>query len=238
MSGRAGNDIASAFIQIITKAAQDHPDVEELICWSDSCVPQNRNSHISQAILEYLNKQNQIKCITMKYSIAGHSCVQEVDNMHQQIEVAMRVAEFYSPISFLRLLLKINRNYPYKVIQMREEDFKDFQSSSKMLKFSEVPYTKVFQLKFTSDNLHQIQFKLSHSSTDFSIACIGKKGRQSRKSANVHPVKLVETDGKILVSRRQRCKKSLSEAKMADLKSMLNLMPIVDREYYRTLDIF
>lgn len=95
MSGRAGNDIASAFVKIISKAADDHQNVEELICWSDSCVPQNRNSHISQAILEYLDRQNQIKRVTMKYSIAGHSCVQEVDNMHQQIEVAMLVAEFY-----------------------------------------------------------------------------------------------------------------------------------------------
>ena len=66
---------------------------------------------------------------------------------------------------------------------------------------------------------------------------IGKKGRQNRKSANVFPVKSVETDGKILVSRKQRCTKSLSEAKMADLRSMLNLMPIVDREYYECLGI-
>ena len=89
MSGRAGNDIVSAFIQILNKVAEDHPHVTELICWSDSCVAQNRNSHISQAILEYLDKQNKITVITMKYSLAGHSCIQEVDNMHQQIELAM-----------------------------------------------------------------------------------------------------------------------------------------------------
>ena len=29
----------------------------------------------------------------MKYSLAGHSCVQEVDKMHQEIEVAMQVTE-------------------------------------------------------------------------------------------------------------------------------------------------
>ena len=95
MSGRAGNDIASAFIQILKKVGNDHPNITKIICWSDSCVPQNRNSHISQAILEFLYTQEQIDEINMKYSLAGHSCVQEVDNMHQQIEVAMRVAEFY-----------------------------------------------------------------------------------------------------------------------------------------------
>ena len=239
MSGRAGNDIASAFIQIISKAAQDHPNVKELVCWSDSCVPQNRNSHISQAILEYLDRQNQITMITMKYSIAGQSCVKEVDNMHQQIEVAMRVSEFYSPVSFLRILLKVNRSRPYRVIQMSSDDFKDFQNSSKMLKYSEVPYTKVLQLRFTKDNPnpHAVRYKLSHSDSDFQVACIGKKGRQSRKSSNTHPVQVAETDSKMLISRKQRSHKELPQLKMADLKSMLNLMPIVDRQYYNSLGI-
>ena len=60
MSGRAGNDIASAFIQIHKKVGNDHPNITEIICWSDSCVPQNRNSHISETILELLYTQEQI----------------------------------------------------------------------------------------------------------------------------------------------------------------------------------
>ena len=123
ISGRAGNDIASAFISIL-KISIDEPHVTNLICWSDSCVPQNRNSHISQAILEFLYQQEKISSIIMKYSIAGHSGVQEVDNMHKQIEDAIKVAEFYSPVSFLRLLLNVNRNIPYQVIQLNKVDFK------------------------------------------------------------------------------------------------------------------
>ena len=73
MSGRFGNDIASAFMQILNKVPADQPNVTELICWSDSSVPQNRNSHISQAIFEYLSKQSRINVVTMKYSLAGHS---------------------------------------------------------------------------------------------------------------------------------------------------------------------
>ena len=110
MSGQAGNDIASAFMQILNKVAANHPDVIELICWSGVSVPQNGNSHISQAILKYLSKQNKIIVVKMKYSLAGHFCVQEVDKMHQENEVVMRVTEFYSPLSFLRILLKVNRN--------------------------------------------------------------------------------------------------------------------------------
>ena len=93
----------------------------------------------------------------MKYSLAGHSCVQEVDRMHQENEVAMRLTNLYSTLSFLRILLKVNRNRPYRVIQMKSEDFKDFQTSSKMLQFSNVQFTKVFQLKFCKDDLHTIK---------------------------------------------------------------------------------
>ena len=60
MSNRAVNDITSAFLQNLNKIAAEHPNLTELICWSDSCVPQNTNSYILQAILEYLSKQSKI----------------------------------------------------------------------------------------------------------------------------------------------------------------------------------
>ena len=115
----------------------------------------------------------------MKYSIAGHSSVQEVDNMHKQIEDAMRVAEFYSPVLFLRLLLNVNRNTPYRVIQLNKVDFKDYQSSSKMQMFSRVPYTKVCQLKFDKENLHIIEYKQSHSDENLTTVNIGHEKKKS-----------------------------------------------------------
>ena len=89
MPGRAGNEITSAFICILNKIASDEPHINNITCWSDSCVPQNRKSQISQDILKFLSRQEKNKSIVMKYSLAGHSCVQEVDKMHNQIEDAM-----------------------------------------------------------------------------------------------------------------------------------------------------
>ena len=80
MSGQVGNDIASAFMQIVNKVAAN---VTELIPWSDSCAPQNKNSRISQAILEYLSNQSKINVVTMKYSLAG---VQEVDRCIRRLK--------------------------------------------------------------------------------------------------------------------------------------------------------
>ena len=177
----------------------------------------------------------------MKYSLAGHSCVQEVDNMHQLIEVAMRVAEFYSPVSFLRLLLKVNRNNLFRVIQMSKDDFKDYRNSSKMHKFCNVPFTQVFQLRYSKSELYTIEYKLSYGDAEFQRTSIGKtRSNRRSKGADSHSVKLVEvekTEVKILVSRKQKSEKQMSNAKADDLKSMLKLMPSIDQQYYRTLGI-
>ena len=81
----------------------------------------------------------------------------------------MRVAEFYSSISFLRVLIKVNREKPYRVIQMGQSDFKDYINASKLLQFSVIPYTKVYQVKFTNDDQHCVQYKLSHGNDLFEV---------------------------------------------------------------------
>ena len=110
-----------------------------------------------------------------------------------------------------------------------------------MLKFCNGPYTQVFQLRFSKSELYTTEYKLSHGDAEFQRTSIGKT-RSSRRSkgADPHPVKLVEvekTEVKILVSRKQKSEKQMSEAKADDLKSMLKLMPSIDQQYYRTLGI-
>lgn len=99
-AGRTGNDIASALIKILDKVYDDS-GFTKLITWSDSCVPQNKNSFMATAILKFMRDHPDVEEITMKYSIAGHSAIQEVDNAHSQIEKVFRKAEFMSPIGLI-----------------------------------------------------------------------------------------------------------------------------------------
>ena len=179
-SGRASNEIASAFVAILNKVVEDHPSVTDIACWFDISVPQNRNSHISQAILELLWKHAEINSILLQYSMVGHSCVQLVDCMHKQIEDDLRVTELYSTISFLKLLIKVNRKKPYRVIQLGQSNFKNYMNASKLLQFSLIPYTKVYQHKLTNDDLHCVQYKLSHGNDSFEEVC-WKKGNYTTK---------------------------------------------------------
>ncbi|XP_056310757.1 uncharacterized protein LOC130222157 [Danio aesculapii] len=143
MSGRGANDIASALVKLLERVLHDHPEATEIVTWSDSCEPQNRNSIIAFAIADFLTRHPQVKRITMKYSTPGHSAVQEVDNMHSHIEKAMAMSEFYSPLSYTCVLLKVNRNNAYEIVQMKSTYFYDFQACSKLFQYKQVPFSEV-----------------------------------------------------------------------------------------------
>ena len=72
----------------------NHPDVNKLILWFDSCVPQNRNSHMSIALCEFLIRYPKIRVIEQKFCESGHSSIQEVDNMHSKIDRALALLKY------------------------------------------------------------------------------------------------------------------------------------------------
>ena len=178
---------------------------------------------MSQAVIEIMSRNQHIKTVNMKYSIPGHSGVQEVDSMHSQIEHAMHFAEFYSPIPFIHILLKAHRQKPCKVIQMKATDFKEHMNCAKL-----IPFKKVVELEFSSNDLYDIKYKTSFKQQEHQSVCISS----SHSSRNSYSLKSI-----IITPRVQKGKKELDKAKKEDLKSMLRFMPILDQEYYRTLGI-
>ncbi|CAG9860870.1 unnamed protein product [Phyllotreta striolata] len=180
LHGRTGNDMASAVYKILDKIMEDHPEFTEIILWSDSCVPQNRNSHMSYALSHLIQTHKNLQNITMKFSVPGHSCIQEVDAIHSSIERSLNKVEYYSPVSLLRFLLKVNRQKPYTVIQMKKQDFIDFQSYSSQLNYNTVPFSKIVSLQF-SRNFYELKYKESFEPTGES---------EAYKTVNLHQRKL------------------------------------------------
>ena len=88
-----------------------------------------------------------VKEIEHKYCQPGHSSIQEVDNLHSQIETACGPAEIYSPVGLMRILKVVNK---FRVIQMKPEDFKEYQEIAVRSKtYSDMHYTKVKTLLYT-----------------------------------------------------------------------------------------
>ena len=91
--------------------------------WSDSCIAQNKNCIMSLAILHFLEQQNQVSITVQKFGTPGHSAIQEVDNLHSQIEKTMNHSEVFSAVGLLQVLTLVNRKNPQRVIQLRNRDF-------------------------------------------------------------------------------------------------------------------
>lgn len=226
-SGREGNDIASSVVRILEETVKLKPDVKTIITWSDSCVPQNKNAMMSTAILNFLDKNPQIESVEMKYSLSGHSAVQEVDRVHSALEKSFAISEFYSPVSLLNVIMKTSRQNPYKVIQMRDNDFLNFKKFCiSKYEFKIVPFTKVSALKFTQGSTI-VGYKTSHADDLYVNVDVLKRHITTRKNKNgATPNQTLTLEPKVVKQT------ALSKEKLKDLKDMLQFMPLKDREYY------
>lgn len=231
MCGRSGNDISSALIQILEKIISKHPQIIEIITWSDSCVPQNRNSLVSVAIADFLNRHSNILRVTMKYSIPGHSCIQVVDNVHSRIEKAMMVADIWSPLSFMRLLLKVDRRKSFSIINMKQDYFKNFKKTALNYKYDQIPYTKVCQLRFVQGEQYIVQFKENVHNSDFVSVNVNIKTAKRSKTLTVQ-----SNLDKLVIAPADKIKnKTLTEKKIQQIEFAYKWMPKDDQEYMRAL---
>ena len=118
---------------MLNRFVKDFPALKKLTLWFDSCVPQNRDSHISVALWEFLLQHDNIQVIEQTFCESGHSSIQEVDNIHSQIEKALPPMEIWSPLGLIQTLLTVNRKRPYRVVQMHKEKFKNYGHISSMM---------------------------------------------------------------------------------------------------------
>ena len=105
----------------------------------------------------FLKNHPEIVSIEHKYCEPGHSSIQEMDNLHSQIEAVCRHTEIYSPVGLMRMLKKVHRSKPMKIIQMKSQDFKDFGSIARQGKYDRVPFPKVKSLLYKQDILLAIR---------------------------------------------------------------------------------
>ena len=223
-AGRGGNEIASSVLKVLKDVCVRFPLVRKIITWSDSCVSQNRNSFISTAILSFLYSNPHLESITLKYSIPGHSCCQEVDNTHSQLEKKFKQCEYYSPLSLIRLIKGANRRKQFIVKQLSPKDVLDFGTCAKNLAFTVIPYFKVHVLEFKCS--FNVRYKANHLD-EFTTVNILKK---TKNLANRYI-----TLGDILAEPKRIKMTPLKELKANDIRSMLGNMPLIDQVFFESL---
>lgn len=230
-AGKSGNDVASALIAILKAVLTEYPNMKKIILWSDSCVPQNRNSLMSVAILNFLKEHEEIESIEIKYSTPGHSAVQEVDSVHSCIDRVMAAAEFYSPLSLMRLLKKVDLKKPYKIIQMQKDCIFAYNDCVKLLNYSVIPFTKVTALKFTQCYF-TVFYKTSHTMTEWLRASILKNQNRPRRNLGNQAICFPRD---IPEPRIVRARLSLPPNKIKAIKKMIKWMPKNDQDFFNAL---
>ncbi len=211
--GRSGNDLASALIAILEKIVNNYSEVKSFVLWSDSCIAQNKNSIMSFALTHFIKTHENIKEIIVKFSAPGHSCVQEVDNIHSMIEKTLNKSEFFSISSLVRLIKNANRKKPYEVMEMRKENFMDYQLCAKIFNYKNIPFTKLFQIRLTH-NLFEVEYRLD-SEQDFTKVNIRNFERNTRNKNNLR-------DTVFPTPKINRKLIRVSEEKKKDIKSMID----------------
>jgi hypothetical protein len=244
-SGRSGNDLASALIQILELIVGQHPTIKRLILWSDSCVAQNRNSIMSFALQNFLRTHPEIKTIEQKFCEPGHSSIQEVDNIHSHIEKVLSVSAIYSPLSLLRALLQVTPKRPLIIKQMTEGNFFNYKEAAKKLMYSVVPYSTAKHIRYHSGQDFTVEVKQSFRQ-EFRKVNIINDGpsdsrsldtrRKTRSARSIEPDDTVKPSATSIIKKwptvETMCgKPNISEEKKKDIKDMLKYMPIDDVKY-------
>ena len=223
--GRGANEIASAIVTILRDIKGKHNAVNSFILWSDSCVPQNRNSIMCYALKRFMIDFN-VDTIVQKFCCPGHSSIQEVDNIHSSIEKTLRHAEIYSPVSLVRIMKRTRRRNPFCIIQMQKHNFHDYQKSILGLKFHSIPFTKVKCLKYTKSQPFLVQYKLDFAASEFKQATIVNRITRASGSCQFLPIPSVMKKLPVISSEKKR-----------DLTSMLKYMPEIDQHFYKAMKL-
>jgi len=228
LSGRSGNDIGSALVVILDRITQDNPGVKDIILWSDSCIPQNRNKVMTTAIKLFLDSHPSVQTITQKYCEPGHSEVQEIDNLHSQLEQVMAVNEVYSPIGLMRILCNSPRKKPIKIVQLRKTDMKDYHAVSNNFKFDVVPYSRVKALHYSRDALMSVNYRVKFDTENWNETNLQPIFR-TRGQQDIGPAM------KLTMPKNVTKLQNLTKEKVADICCMFAFMPEVDRDYMQSI---
>lgn len=228
--GRSGNDIASALQKILEKVFEDS-NITKLITWSDSCVPQNKNSIMAVAMQYFMKTHPDVESITMKYSLPGHSALQEVDNAHSQIEKHLSVNEYFSPMGLIRLLKNVNIRNPFVIIQMQPFDVKDFGKYSKIcFQYKSVPFSKLKMLRFTQIQ-YELEYSLDYETLNMTNTVIRRTVTRLRKKKGEKQEVPILQDIETVTLKTG----GISQEKSKHLLSMFKYMSSADQAYYKVI---
>lgn len=181
---RGVNELGTCVLKYLREINQNNSNANrEVIFYSDNCAGQQKNKFMVALYLYAVRKFENIKSITHKYLIKGHT-QNEGDSAHSLIERQMkrhlRGGPMYTPAAFISVIhLAKTKGEPFKVHEMNFEDFSDIKTLATDIGLGNMAGMKLSEVKIlrvTKDDPNSVFFKTSYSDTDFQkVTAIKKK---------------------------------------------------------------
>lgn len=183
----------------------DHPI--DLVFYSDNCGGQQKNKFVLSMYVYALSECKNIKSITHKYLIHGHS-QNEGDNVHsvieKQVKRTLRAGPIYVPEHYATLIKMSKKNAPfYDVQELMYDDFFDLKSLQEMIgnnfnvdtSKEKVSWLDIKVMKLEKDKPNVFFFKTSYSSEEFKMVDI-----RTKKMKKIAPILKKAYSSKIQLS--------------------------------------
>ena len=149
VAAKAAIEVASCLFKFIEAKVAD--GIKEFIFYSDNCWSQNKNKFVF-SMYNMATFRFDIK-ITHRYLEKGHTHM-EVDSIHALIERTSKNIEIFTPSQWYAVMKAAKKTNPrYKVVEMDQKDFKNFEQVADHQKWTKVKVSKVRDITIEKNNV-------------------------------------------------------------------------------------
>ena len=235
IAGRGSNEIISCLLEYF---AQERPKSKKLICYSDSCFGQNKNTQMICFWSKLINK-GQFTRIDHKFLVRGHTYLPN-DRDFALIEKKKDSAMVHLPEDWERVIREARIARPFHVQKMSKEKFFDF-----------APITKQFTMRKKDDagasvlisTANWLNFGEGEDGGDKVVSHPGEFWMKSSFSVHEPWQKVCILKGRKKVAPPKAISVSISypdghpvnPKKIADLQKMIPFLPPQCRDFYHSL---
>ncbi|CAG9783437.1 unnamed protein product [Diatraea saccharalis] len=206
---------------------------KELILWADSCGGQNKSIKLVLMLLHLLLNHDKLEKITMRFLQPGHTFLPN-DSEFGDLECALKTHNrLYTVDDYINVMKSCRRKNKFVINKFCSEDFQSVEpllqaitNRKKDINKEKVYWQKTFQIEMKKCEPNKLYFKSDVTSEEVQTVDIAKIGRRRQVSFKDIELPPLYPRGR-----------TLSVAKIKDLKDMLSLIPNDAKKFYGFLKV-
>ena len=228
---RGAQEVGSCLQKHIANHPTEH---KKLITWSDGCGGQNRNIKVALTLMKIVqNDTNSFDEITHKFLESGHSFLPNDSDFSDIEKQSKKHPCVYSPDEWCDVIEASRQGRKkFEVVKMTSQDFvstkileESITNRKKTTSGKKVAWLDIRWIKVTKDEPYNLFLKYSHKDEEeWSVLDLTKHGKGRRVNLGAAEQDLLYPGGR-----------TITNAKKADLLSILKFIPQVYHGFYRKL---